>query len=64
MATVKAAADGQTREVVGTTRGMPASDGAGVNMTRIIGTPALDHLDPFLLFDVFESDNPDRKSVV
>jgi redox-sensitive bicupin YhaK (pirin superfamily) len=28
-------------------------------MTRIIGTPALDHIDPFLLFDVFESDNPD-----
>lgn len=38
---------------------MPASDGAGVNMTRIIGTPELDHVDPFLLFDVFESDNPD-----
>lgn len=38
---------------------MPASDGAGVNMTRIIGTPELDHLDPFLLFDVFESDDPD-----
>lgn len=28
-------------------------------MTRIIGTPMLDHIDPFLLFDVFESDNPD-----
>jgi redox-sensitive bicupin YhaK (pirin superfamily) len=38
---------------------MPTSDGAGVKMTRIIGTPDLDHLDPFLLFDVFESDNPD-----
>ncbi len=47
------------REVVSTTRGMPATDGAGVRMTRIIGTPALDHIDPFLLFDVFESDNPD-----
>ena len=42
-----------------TTKGIPATDGAGVNITRIIGTPELDHLDPFLLFDVFESDNPD-----
>ncbi|MDX1403640.1 MAG: pirin family protein [Woeseiaceae bacterium] len=47
------------REIVDITTGMPASDGAGVNMTRIIGTPMLDHIDPFLLFDVFESDNPD-----
>ena len=47
------------RSVLRTTRGMPASDGAGVNMTRIIGTPELDHLDPFLLFDVFESNDPD-----
>lgn len=47
------------RNVAGTTKGMPTTDGAGVNMTRIIGTPELDHLDPFLLFDVFESDDPD-----
>ena len=47
------------RRVLRTTRGMPVSDGAGVNMTRIIGTPELDNLDPFLLFDVFESDDPD-----
>ena len=47
------------RGVSRTTTGIPTSDGAGVNMTRIIGTPQLDHLDPFLLFDVFESDNPD-----
>ncbi|MDJ0926589.1 MAG: pirin family protein [Gammaproteobacteria bacterium] len=40
-------------------RGQPAMDGAGVRLTRVIGTPELDHLDPFLLFDVFESDNPD-----
>jgi redox-sensitive bicupin YhaK (pirin superfamily) len=38
---------------------MPASDGAGVRMTRIIGTPQLDMLDPFLLLDCFESDNPE-----
>jgi len=27
-------------------------------MTRVIGTPALDHFDPFLLLDEFRSDDP------
>ena len=49
----------QRRSVLSTTQGLPTTDGAGVNMTRIIGTAELNHLDPFLLFDVFESDNPD-----
>ena len=39
--------------------GMPATDGAGVELMRIIGQPALDMLDPFLLLDAFRSDNPD-----
>jgi len=39
-------------------RGMPASDGAGVKLTRVIGSPALGELDPFLLLDEFRSDNP------
>ena len=39
-------------------RGQPTSDGAGVRMTRVIGTPALDHFDPFLLLDEFRSDDP------
>ena len=39
--------------------GIPTSDGAGVRLTRIIGSPELNMLDPFLLFDVFESDRPD-----
>ena len=55
----KPEADDRRRSVTHMTSGIPTSDGAGVNMTRIIGTPELDHLDPFLLFDVFESDNPD-----
>ena len=33
-----------------------ASEGAGVRIRRTIGTPALDHLDPFLLLDEFKSD--------
>ncbi len=48
----------QIREVVATTPGMPATDGDGVKMTRIIGTPELNMLDPFLLLDAFESDQP------
>ena len=40
-------------------RGMPASDGAGVRLTRIIGSPQLGMLDPLLLLDCFESDDPD-----
>ncbi len=39
--------------------GRPATDGAGVRMTRIIATPELDHFDPFLLLDEFRSDDPD-----
>ena len=40
-------------------RGMPASDGAGVKMTRVIGSPQLDMLDPFLLLDEFGTDRPE-----
>jgi redox-sensitive bicupin YhaK (pirin superfamily) len=47
-----------TRTVVQKLRGRPTSDGAGVRMTRVIGTPALDHFDPFLLLDEFRSDDP------
>jgi redox-sensitive bicupin YhaK (pirin superfamily) len=46
------------REIVQKTKGMSASDGAGVNLTRIIGSTELNYLDPFLMLDYFESDNP------
>jgi redox-sensitive bicupin YhaK (pirin superfamily) len=39
-------------------KGMPATDGAGVELVRVIGQPALNMLDPFLLLDAFRSDNP------
>ncbi len=45
-----------TARVVRTLRGMPASDGAGVKLTRFIGSPELDMLDPFLLLDEFGTD--------
>jgi len=40
-------------------KGMPATDGAGVELTRVIGQPALPMLDPFLLLDAFRSDRPE-----
>ena len=39
--------------------GQPATDGAGVELVRVIGQPALMDLDPFLLLDAFRSDDPD-----
>ncbi|MGH6891491.1 MAG: pirin family protein [Dongiaceae bacterium] len=44
------------RRVVTALRGRPASDGAGVKLTRVIGQPALPDLDPFLMLDEFGSD--------
>jgi redox-sensitive bicupin YhaK (pirin superfamily) len=39
-------------------RGQAASDGAGVRLTRVIGSPQLPDLDPFLMLDEFGSDKP------
>ena len=47
------------RQIKQIVKGIKTSDGAGVNLTRIIGGPELDMLDPFLLFDEFGSDDPD-----
>ena len=47
------------RSVAKIITGQPTSDGAGVRLTRVIGTPALEQLDPFLLLDEFKSDRPD-----
>ena len=42
--------------VVRKVRGRPASDGAGVKLTRVIGGQELADLDPFLLLDEFGTD--------
>jgi redox-sensitive bicupin YhaK (pirin superfamily) len=47
------------RQVSRIIKGMPATDGAGVELTRVIGQPALPMLDPFLLLDAFRSDRPE-----
>lgn len=49
----------ENRAVSRIVAGIPATDGAGVELTRVIGSPTLDRLDPFLLLDVFRSDDPD-----
>ena len=51
--------DSRNTRVVRTLKGMPASDGAGVKLTRVIGSPQLDMLDPFLLLDEFGTDQPE-----
>jgi len=47
------------RPVLQRHRGRATTDGAGVKLTRIIGGPGLDTLDPFLMLDEFGSDDPD-----
>lgn len=46
------------REVSRIIEGVPTTDGAGVELTRVIGSPELNRLDPFLLLDRFRSDQP------
>jgi redox-sensitive bicupin YhaK (pirin superfamily) len=58
MATPNPAPSLNVREVERKVRGEPTSDGAGVRMTRVIGSGALDSFDPFLLLDEFRSDDP------
>ena len=48
-----------TRRLEQLLTGMPTMDGAGVKLMRIIGQPALRHLDPFVMLDRFHSDEPD-----
>ncbi len=39
--------------------GMATSDGAGVALTRMVGTQQLDMVDPFLMLDRMDNDDPD-----
>src|SRR5215469_15368705 len=50
---------GTARPVQRLVRGIPTSDGAGVQLTRVIGQPQLSELDPFLLLDEFGTDKPE-----
>ena len=46
------------RKVSAVVTGQATTDGAGVELVRVIGQPALMELDPFLLLDAFRSDDP------
>ena len=46
------------RKITQIIRGMDTSDGAGVKLKRILGSPELNQLDPFLLLDEFKNDDP------
>ena len=48
----------KTRLIKQIVKGIETSDGSGVNLTRIIGSPSLNMLDPFLLLDEFGSNDP------
>ena len=56
--TDRVSATGAARSVERIVRGQAASDGAGVKLTRVIGSRSLPDLDPFLLLDEFRSDDP------
>ena len=45
------------REIVRIVDGVPASDGAGVRLLRVIGGPQCSEIDPFLLLDEFRNDD-------
>jgi len=49
----------QFRQVLAQHIGQPASDGAGVRLTRVFGGAGPQRFDPFLMLDEFGSDNPD-----
>ena len=52
-------ADLRARTVSTVVEPQPVVEGAGVRLRRSIGGWSLDYLDPFLLLDHFESDDPD-----
>jgi redox-sensitive bicupin YhaK (pirin superfamily) len=58
MASLTSAPSAGSRGVARVLRGLSTSDGAGVKLTRVIGTERLDALDPFLMLDEFGSDDP------
>jgi len=43
------------RPIAKAVKGMPTSDGAGVRLTRLLGTPEAQNFDPFLMLDHFDS---------
>ena len=44
--------------IVRVINGRRVSDGAGVDIRRVIGLAGADYIDPFLMFDDFRNDDP------
>ncbi|HSR71224.1 MAG TPA: pirin family protein [Kiloniellales bacterium] len=49
----------RVRRILRTVEGVPTSDGAGVRLRRMIGTPQCDEIDPFLMLDEFRNERAD-----
>lgn len=47
------------RRVKKAVQGVPAVDGAGVHLTRVLGNWTMEDFDPFLMLDSFDSRNPE-----
>jgi quercetin 2,3-dioxygenase len=47
------------RNVFKTVKGNPTIDGAGVHLIRVLGPSDVHDIDPFLMLDAFDSENPD-----
>ncbi len=47
------------RKIIKITKGIPATDGAGVKLVRVIGHNDTENYDPFLMLDAFDSENPE-----
>src|ERR1051325_2036953 len=45
------------RSIARKMKAMPTEDGAGVKLTRLVGSPSLPDVDQFLMLDTFRSDN-------
>lgn len=50
------------RKITQLVQAQPVTEGAGVRIYRSIGTPARRNLDPFLMLDQFNTENPDDYS--
>jgi len=48
-----------SRRIIQVVPALEVSEGAGVSVFRSIGTPARRNLDPFLMLDQFNTDDPD-----
>ena len=48
----------KTRTIARVVTGKPAVDGAGVELTRVLGGETIEDFDPFLMLDSFDSTNP------